>query len=108
MTGDGPFIGQAGRYLVKVLVDRGSVAYSDLFDGTDESNDRLGKTMGFEDDWYDPFDLLKKAVKQMRQQWFVTVQQLDSELSDGSRDFIVELTDVGRQRIASRDGPVFY
>ena len=95
---------KAVLYLLAILQERGSVAYSTFFDGTQATFTKLSEAMGV-DERCCAHVLIELAVDQLRAKGVVSVELLASKLADdtGDNDYAITLTDEGRQRI--RTGP---
>lgn len=103
---DATVIEKAGNYLLSVLVAKNSAPYSTFYDGTDETHERLCELTGL-DDWYGPEGVVDEAAYQLEALGIVTIRELDSELADGELDYLIELTEAGRQKLEHGDKPVY-
>ena len=103
---------KAGDYLLRVLLDSGEVRYSRFYDGTDETQAAVLKGMGFPEEGEDyepesPELLLDLAAYELERQGFVRITMLDTKLADGEPDYLIELTEQGREKLAQGKEPLF-
>jgi hypothetical protein len=103
------FIENAARYLLSALETREFVDYSTFYDGTEATEERLRRAVepDPEEDSQSPELMMDLAVGQLIEQGIVERNDLESELSDGEKDYRIAWTEGGREK--ARKGPlVFY
>lgn len=92
----GSQIARAAGYLLEVLTERGAVEYSEFYDGTDATADRLavGLRMSVEDAEYYCAELqIDLAAAQLEERGVVKIEPLDSKLADGEPNYRVSWKD---------------
>lgn len=110
---DATVIKDAGNYLLTVLLNDNSVPYSRFYDGKDETHFQLCEAIGLldddgeVDDWYSAEQLIDLAVAQLEEQGIVTIETLTAKLADGYDDYLICLTEDGRQKLASGYQPTY-
>ena len=97
----------AGKYLLSRLMEANKLPYSTFYDGTDATHEQLKKSIGQEDDWHCSEHLIDLAVHQLEEQEIVAVQELTAKLADEENDYLIELTDEGRDKIAGGYEPSY-
>ena len=104
-------IKRAGLYLLRLLEREASVRYSRFYDGADETQGELIKSMGFDpaaDDVPDcPEVFMDVAVAQFEQGGIVRTEELAELLSDETNDYRIEITDKGREFLERESRFVF-
>lgn len=96
-----------GRYLLSLLRESPSIRYSEyFFDGTKELAEKLPQLMGVEDHLARQAPILVDlAVWQLAEQSFVQKTELEELMSDGEKDYRIELTEAGHALLATADTP---
>lgn len=101
----------AARYLVQVLNEHGGRVHLNCFyDGTEETFLRLRRGIGATEEegyWGRAELVLAVAAGELVRRGYLVCIELGEELADGLRAFAIELTDLGRQKLASGRLPRF-
>lgn len=97
---DRSFIENAAKYLLSTLQAREFVDYSEFYDGTDETAERLRQAVEGDDDGdsQSPELMLDLAVDQLEGQGIVEREWLDSQLADGEQNYRISWAKGGRQK----------
>ena len=94
-----------GKHLLNVLSKEGSVRYSRFYGHGTEIEDLARQLREMGDDHNNLDDeahvVIEFAAAQMEDKGLVTFTDLDDDLEDGEKDFLISLTDAGRDFIAS-------
>jgi hypothetical protein len=99
----------AGKYLLDRLLAATKLPYSTFFDGTDATHDQLTKSVGLEDDgWYSPEHLVDLAVYELEEQGIIETEELTTALEDGEHDYLIQLTEEGRKKLACGYQPKYW
>lgn len=88
------------RYLLRILASSPAVRYSECFyDGSLALHEQLIKKIGVasEEDAAEIESLLDEAIDQLEEQEIVKITPLDTNLADGEKDFMIELTKTGKK-----------
>lgn len=104
-------IEQAANYLLSILQTRGSVDYSEFYDGTNEANEKLCAGLGItpeDGEWYSAEGLMDNAVAQLEDQGIVQTELLESLLVDKEPNYRITLTTAGRMALDRRFKFSFY
>src|SRR5271166_1180963 len=80
-------VAHAGRWVLEALKERPSVRFSEVFT--------------FDPQWGDSGPFYDVAIGQLEERGFVRTTVLPSEMPDGEQDYLVELTESGREFLAS-------
>ena len=102
------FIENAARYLLSVMESREFVDYSTFYDGTEETEERLRQAVepDPDEDCQSPELMMDLAVDLLEEQGIVKRDDLDTELSDGQKDYRIAWTVGGREK--ARKGPLVF
>ena len=95
-------IEKAAVYLLKVLMEKKDISYDYFYDGTVERHSKLNKEIGLTDkeaEWYVAEMLIDIAAIQLEVKGVVKIKELESELSDGEKNYRIILTGKGRTKI---------
>lgn len=102
---------QAARYLIHVLNEHGGrVHFSYFYDGTKGTLMKLRRGIGATKNrgyWHCAELVLEVAAGVLERHGYLVRIDLDEELADGTRAFALELTDLGRQKLAAGRWPRF-
>ena len=99
-TMPGKLIKTAAKYLLEILFVEESVLYSRVYDGTDETRDKLIEGMGItvEDaDWYGVEGAMDLAAGLLEREGYVRIVPLEEELADGEPAYRIDLLEDGRK-----------
>jgi hypothetical protein len=94
-------IERAGLHLLDLLQVEGEVRSERFYDGTQETEDRLGQLFGIKRGEESAGLVMDWAVEQLEVAGLVEMVELPEELSDGTNDYRISLTDAGRAFLAS-------
>lgn len=92
----GSQIARAAGYLIEVLTERGAVEYSEFYDATEATANRLaaGLRMSAEDAEHYCAELqMDLAASQLEEYGVVTIEALDSKLADGEPNYRISWKD---------------
>ena len=92
---------EIGReFLLAILKSEENVRYCRFYDGTTETEERLAKQFGVEvDSDESPACIMDDVVWEFVQKGIVTKTNLPEKLSDGENDYLIELTEKGRESL---------
>jgi hypothetical protein len=94
-------IRKAGEHLLALLKDSPTIRYSvHFYDGSEETETRIRDALDI-DELESPEGLIDVAAWQLEKMGYVTTTILDSEMSDGEKDYEISITESGRQVIRS-------
>jgi hypothetical protein len=86
-------IRKAGEHLLALLKDSPTIRYSvHFYDGSEETETRIRDALDIDE---------LVAAWQLEKMGYVTTTILDSEMSDGEKDYEISITESGRQVIRS-------
>ena len=99
-------IEQAGVFLLALLRERGSVKFSDIYEGRTE--ERFRAVMAFDaDDFPSDFHLVDLAAAQLSKQGIIEMKMLPTHTTDDVNDYMITLTNSGRAKLDGGYVPMY-
>ncbi len=95
-------IERAARHIMEVLADEDNVHFSEFYDGTKETEDRLSELLGLQPDGEPPDCVMHYAIDRLIRRGLVETYWRDPFLRGGTNDYTISLTDRGRRRLGKR------
>jgi hypothetical protein len=98
----GAIVQRGGEYLLSLLLERHVVMYSEFYDGTEPTREKLRLGLGLSEsdaDWYGLELIVDLAVDHLVDLGVVAKGDVEELLADGEANYRIELTESGCERI---------